>query len=1019
MKKNPLFCFAATALLGFALVSCGEPSAGDVSSSENEVSSSESIVTKYLVTFDINGGKLPTGISEIPTQEVEEGHWATKPLVEPYKEHATFDGWYTRDGFAFNFMTQIYGNVDLVAHYTVQEDMKVTLTFDPANGQTPYTVDTFIGDVIETAVPKKDGYVFKGWYYGEGNRFTGYVSEEVAAAKTLTADYGKQDFNYYYEINNDESVTITGIRDVESVIVTFPSSIDGRPVTRIGKNALQSRVYVEEVTIPASVREIEPGFSSGARRIAAYYVEAGNPSYVAVDGVLYSKDKTVLVRVPAKGYAGASFTVPAGVKRIEYGAFIDQKDEGMTDVSLPEGLEEIGGRAFYDWRGWSTLKLPSTLKKIGDYAFCAFDTANKVQIVWNEGLEEIGESAFFGQYVHDILVLPKGLKRLGTHAFATTDGKNAITDVVLPASLEAFEGGVFSNDYGIASIRIDGESAFYEVVDNILYTKDGKKVVYVPSDHKGTIAIKEGVEEIGAYAMGEIRYYDALSFPSTLKKIGENAFFYNHMLTSIEIPDSVVEIGESAFDSCDRLSSVTLGSGVTSIGRYAFADIAASQIEIPGNVKTIGENAFFGTRFKNITFAEGLEEIGDGAFYFLTSSHDDDYGSTYSSSLTSLSFPSSLKRIGGRAFANHESLSSIRFGAGIEEIGPEAFAGAKPTSLSVETGGKLAVKDLSLYSSDFSTLFYVSPAKTGDFAMDGRVTKVAPYAAVHIPFTGISFSPALEEIGEGAFMNCFDSASGITLSFPSSLRSIGEGAFYMTKVDAVDFSQATSLETIGVSAFEMSYGTGTLSFPSSLRSIGEDAFYAAEVTGVSFAEGLLSIGDRAFFGNRNLGGEVVLPASLSSLGDAIFGSWGTNTAMGNEISSLSVAAGSTHFVSQDNVVYDASKETAYAIAGLANGKIALPSTLKTIRPFGFADATKVTGFTLPEGLESIGDYAFSNDVSVLKMDIPSSVTFLGERAFSSWGVAQKVVLPWSLDYCNSHFMSGWKDNSRAEFVYAE
>ena len=53
------------------------------------------------------------------------------------------------------------------------------------------------------------------------------------------------------------------------------------------------------------------------------------------------------------------------------------------------------------------------------------------------------------------------------------------------------------------------------------------------------------------------------------------------------------------------------------------------------------------------------------------------------------------------------------------------------------------------------------------------------------------------------------------------------------------------------------------------------------------------------------------------------------------------------------------------------------------------------------------------------MDIPSSVTFLGERAFSSWGVAQKVVLPWSLDYCNSHFMSGWKDNSRAEFVYAK
>ncbi|MDY6094582.1 MAG: leucine-rich repeat protein [Candidatus Enteromonas sp.] len=1011
MKKSILFSLTAASLL--LLASCGgnKPEAPS-----SEDSSSESIVKKYTVHFDLNGGVLPSGTT-IEDQLVEEGHWATKPLISPSKAHSTFLGWFTEDGFQWNFMSPVMGNLNLFAHYSVNEESKVTLTFNPNNGESSYTVDTFIGDTISTKIPSKEGFVFKGWYYGEGNRFTGYVSEEVAKAKTLTAQYVQQDFNYYFEVNEDDTVTITGIRDVNSVVVSFPNQINGRAVTRIGKTALQSRIYVESVTIPASVKEIEPQFCNGARRMASFEVEAGNTAYKAENGILYNADFTVLVRVPAKAFLSSSCVIRSSVKEIGAYAFYDQKDEGINNVTFPETLETIGEYAFYGWSKATNLAFPDSLKTIGSHAFCAFDTAEKLTIKWGNGLEEIGEAAFFGQYVHDILVLPEGLKKIGVHAFSCTNGGNAITSVVLPSSLETFEGGVFANCYGIAKVSMNGESPAYKVEDNMLLSKDGKKLVWVPSDHKGNIVIPEGVEEIGEYACGEIRYYDSLTFPSTLSKIAPYAFFYNATLTSIEIPSSVKEIGESAFDRCEKLASVQLNEGLQRIGRYAFAEISASSISFPSSLKTIGENAFFGCRFSSISFAEGLEEIQDGAFYFLTSSYEEDSYDSYTSSLTNLSFPNSLVSIGDRAFANHEALKSITFGNGLTHLGSEAFSGAKPTQLSVASGGNLVVKDLGLYSSDFSTLFYESPGKTGELSLPSGLKTIAPYALSKVEVTGITLPNTLETIGEGAFYGAFDRNSDVALTFPSSLKEIGEGAFYGAKTDSIDFSTATSLETIGASAFEMNDGIQDLHFASSLKEIGKDAFYACPTTSLHFSEGLLSIGESAFFGNKNLGGEVVLPASLTSLGYSVFGSWGNTTASGNEITSLCVAEGSSSFFSENNVVYNASKTDVYAVAGKANGTISLPSTVTTIHPFALADATLVSGFSLPEGLLHIGDYAFSGDVSVSLLTLPSTVLTMGERLFHSWGTNQTVKIPHSLDYCERHYQSYWRDSSRANFVY--
>jgi len=54
--------------------------------------------------------------------------------------------------------------------------------------------------------------------------------------------------------------------------------------------------------------------------------------------------------------------------------------------------------------------------------------------------------------------------------------------------------------------------------------------------------------------------------------IGDNAFGFNHMLTSVSIGNGVVKIGSAAFIRCGSLSSITLPKRVSSIGEAAFAE---------------------------------------------------------------------------------------------------------------------------------------------------------------------------------------------------------------------------------------------------------------------------------------------------------------------------------------------------------------------------------------------------------------------------------------------------------------
>lgn len=1050
MNKKSLLILSASVLM--ALASCNQnPTPSESSSSSPEPSTSEvpgpgsesagttSEEVFYLITFDLNGGTLSDGSTTIPSQRVQEGRWAKKPSESPSKKNSTFLGWYPAgEETPFNFFSQIWGNVTLVARYQVNEDQKVTLTFEPNGGTMPAgsstTVETFIGDRINTPTPEREGYSFQGWFYkdSDGNEwsFSGIVQSDIAGGK-IYAKWAAQNFNFYYSIKEDGTICIDGLIDVSTIVVSIPAAIDGKAVTEIGDRAFQSRVNVQTVSIPASVTKIGRKAFLGDYRISTITIDGSNPAYKSVDNIIYSKDGTELVYFPAaQSRTLSSFSIPSGVTRVGDYAFyttsVVAAESTLSSINFPEGLVEIGEYAFYEQLALSTITFPSTLKKIGPKAFMMFDSTVQVKINWNEGLEEIGESAFSGIYLKGDLVLPSTVKILGDYSFSRL---NALESVVLPSSLESFGDATFFQNYGIKSIRLSNCSA-YKVVDNILYTQDGSKLVYVPANWAvqtglDELAIPEGVVSLEGHSFSDVKFVTSISLPSTLTTIKPRAFHYNSTYKgAIALPDSLTTLGDEAFMSCS-ITSVSFGSGLKEIGEACFYECRSlSSIVIPGSVAKIDREAFMGCPIRTLSLGEGIEEIGDMAFYFFPSSDEEGY-TTGSAALTEVVLPDSLKVLGSSAFSTSSDsspLASVTFGAGLQTLGSAPFGKAQVTSLSLSEKARenFVIDDMTLYSKDYSKVYYCTPAKNGTLNIHSGAVEILPYAFYSVKqATGVNFPSTLEKIDEGAFAGAFKYGSGATLSFPASLKSIGDEAFCFANALIASTTFQEGLESIGDSVFalgEMASKSESgskvydeLILPASLKSIGEEAFSSIRtLRKVTFKEGLESIGKEAFR-SCSLDGEIALPSTLKELGEGAF----TN---GNQVSSF--VSASPLFTVQDNLLMDQGKTRVYAYAsGSKATSVTLPSSVLTIDAYAFSSSRNLEALKLNDGLKNVGEYAFADCTRIAKIAIPESATNLSRRLFYGWGSAQTVSFAYTKDAMLKYFVSDLIGSNAVNVVY--
>ncbi len=191
------------------------------------------------------------------------------------------------------------------------------------------------------------------------------------------------------------------------------------------------------------------------------------------------------------------------------------------------------------------------------------------ELVIHEGVKSIMSGAFNGEMYLTSVKLPSSLERIGESAFAGT----GITSVEIPEKVEYFEGSMFS-DSALMNYTVSENNPYYSSKDGVVYSKDGTTLVAYPTgrfikDENHVFSIPENVVAIGEYAFFNSGA-KAVTIPSNVKYIGKQAFAGNADLSRLVIENGVERIFDGAFLACSSLKAVHLPLSVNYLGFYAF-----------------------------------------------------------------------------------------------------------------------------------------------------------------------------------------------------------------------------------------------------------------------------------------------------------------------------------------------------------------------------------------------------------------------------------------------------------------
>ncbi len=316
------------------------------------------------------------------------------------------------------------------------------------------------------------------------------VTMPVILTETGMVAYAQQTYgDFSYEVN-DGTVTITRYRG-NSTVVSVPSVIDGKTVTAIGNYAFDNAQAVTKVTLPGTITSIGNHAFSFCKKLKsvtipngvasignlafygcesmtsislpasltaigddAFYqcnsltgfsVASANPSFTAVDGILYNKSLTTLLTCPMKKQSAQS--IPVQIKYIKNFAFWGCSD--LKTVTIPEKVVNIGEFAFFQCTSLTSLTIPDSVTGIQRAAFASCTALKTVRLPNN--IPKLDEMAFAGCSELEDAALPDSLMTIEAMAFYMCKNLNPVT---IPQRMYKIQDGAFFGCDRITSVSI-------------------------------------------------------------------------------------------------------------------------------------------------------------------------------------------------------------------------------------------------------------------------------------------------------------------------------------------------------------------------------------------------------------------------------------------------------------------------------------------------------------------------------------------------------------------------------------
>jgi hypothetical protein len=895
------------------------------------------------------------------------------------------------------------------------------------------------GDQVAIAAgPAPGGQVFDRW-----TGATQHVAAVTSAGTTVTmpaesisvtATYKVIDDASYTYTTNNGAVTITKYTGTGSV-VSIPAVINNLPVTSIGVSAFQGSASLTGVTLPASVTTIGDmafyncanlanvvigaGVSSigtnvflSCPALGTITVNAANPFFSSMDGVLFNAGRTTLIQYPP-GKTGS--------------------------YAIPAGITTIGSRAFHRCTGLSSVTLPDSVIGIGDTAFANCSALTDVMI--GNGITTIGSMAFYFCQALTSVTIPDSTTSIGPEAFSWCSG---LTSVYIGAGVASL--GTFQNCPSLGTITVAAANGSFCSVDGVLFDAGRTALIQCPAGKTGSYTIPAGVSNIGRMAFASCAG-----------------------LARITLPDGLTGIEAWAFDSCTSLTGLTLPGSITSIGDGVFyACTALTGVYFEGNAPPVlGWGLFNGGA--NATVYYMLGATGWPAVPGLWAERPTalwSKGSAITHNGTTLTM--NFVDIGHAGNATDprvpaDPLNTARYGAVSDayQIGKfevtadqwDAVIAADPNvgnarSTSLPWSGTMPAAGITWFeAAKFCNWLTCGNAYSGAYQFSGgtltgvdRAAALATYATVYVlptedewykaayfkaagsgytlypsgdtqPSAGPSgenylMSGAAWDVGSGIAENngtydmggnlweWTESASDGTLDDMAERRELRGGHFddssdaYLRadrRIRAeptyeddyiVGFRVAAILAPPPPYTYTTSNGKITIT-----KYTGPGGVVAIPAT--IDGKPVTSIAGWAFSDCASLTG-VTIPDSVTSMGDAFFG-------CGN-LTFITVADANPAYGSLNGVLFDKNRQTLLQYPGGKIGGYAIPAGVTSIGTGAFYGCAALSGITFPDSVITIGYFAFAACTQLPSMTIPDTVINIHDLAFDACASLTSVTI---------------------------
>lgn len=976
----------------------------------------------YAIMFETNGGP-------VETQYKAKGDAVTLP-DDADRIGYEFLGWYNSsdDSTALKYGSSFTFNANSsMTIFAGWDPCKYQLTLDVAGGAALEEAEK----VKEVTYKKADvvfpvpgigadaSKLFFGWYSAPNGQGTRYVDQygkmvrgyNMAEDATLYAHWPTAFEFEANEVENEEikSYKVKKGRDIDLFAdgeVTVPAYYNGKKVNYI-KGAAFEDCKFKILNLPQTMYTIEILVSqtgtafAGCSKLEAInvydvpgYVDALS-RYFSYEGVLYfenegqvtNEDNTELAFVP-RAKTG-TITIPEGVETIPAGT-----------LGLYTGESTFASHKFTD------VVVPYTVTTIGDKAFA--------------------QSTYLETVVFEQVPAGKTAKPLnfGKDVFK---GCSNLETVDLPSRIASFSATMFNGCIDLVAVNIEKGGADYKSVDGVVFTADGKKLVYFPrgiratedSPSLGKYVIPEGVEVIGSNAFSGSRLTE-LVISADVKTIEPYAFggvadekdgasltgslkgnYYGNpmplleTLTFVGSDDHTLEIGEGAFFyaggglSSGKLAEVTLPRNLTKLGEYAFAGRGAIKtvtIELDGN-----------------KYSDGFD-YADTAFYV--------------SEKVSNPWVTTVNI--GKDVPAMESLSALFGGNQLETINVD------------ENNNNYQFDDGVLYDKDAdgkkTKILYYLDSREGAYVLPETITEI-PAGTFRRKgnVVDVTLHAGVKFIGDEAFLSCGKLTSITILGTP-------EGG------DVVEL-------ILGNNVFNGCSSLTSVNLPTRTRKLGKGVFMGCyTLTEIVIPEGVTELGDGMFSKNSTYSTydmklvSVTLPSTLEKFGSYVKDETGNevldslNAFEGcNSLETVNVNSGNKYFASVNGILYNGSlndqnvfvpKQLIVCPVNLMPGSgetlvVTLPGTVtriwtgafknnKNVSAISFEEAVgedysltidsdafggckSLSTFELPEGLKTITAGTFKGCTSLVTIVIPSTVELIENNAFSGCTKLANVI----------------------------